>query len=203
MSMGWLEAISGFMSYLINVFGYFGVFLAELASSSSIFMPMPGFAATMVAATVLNPFMVGIFAGLGAAIGELTGYLLGLGGRKIVGVRGEFEFVRRLYKRYGLWTIYFFAATPSPFDVIGILCGLLKIDVRIFFLMTLAGKITSRIMLAVMGREVLITAAELLRGQIDVTGLTIMLFMVCFMLGSLVYWLFKTERIRKSGGHSK
>lgn len=201
--MGWLEAISGFMSYLINVFGYFGVFLAELASSSSIFLPMPGFAATMVAATVLNPFIVGIFGGLGAAIGELTGYLLGLGGRKIVGVRGEFEFVRRLYRRYGLWTIYFFAATPSPFDVIGILCGLLKIDVRVFFLMTLAGKITSRIMLAVMGREVLITAAELLRGQVDFTGLTMILFMVCFMLGSLVYWLFKTERIRKSVGLSK
>jgi uncharacterized membrane protein YdjX (TVP38/TMEM64 family) len=195
-----LEAISGFLSYLINVFGYFGVFLAELVSSSSIFMPIPGFAATIVAATILNPFIVGILAGLGAAIGELTGYLLGLGGRKIVGVRGEFEFVRRLYRRYGLWTIYFFAATPSPFDVIGILCGLLKIDVRTFFFMTLAGKITSRIMLAITGKEILITAAELLRGQVDFTGLTMILLMVCFMLGSLVYWLFKTEKIRKNVG---
>jgi len=195
--MDWLEALLGFMNYLLNVYGYLGVFLVELISTSSIFIPVPGFAVTMAAATVLNPFITGISAGSGAATGELTGYLLGLCGRKIFRAEGELESIRKQYRRYGLWTIYLFAATPSPFDIIGMLCGLLKVDVRVFFFMTLAGKITSRIMLAVTGKEALKTTAELLRGQIDFTGLTFVLLMVCFMLGSLVYWLFKVKRTKE------
>lgn len=188
--------IPSFLSYLVNVFGYFGVFLAELISTSSILIPIPGFVATMAAGTVLNPFIVGICAGSGAAIGELTGYLLGLGGRKIIGIGGKLESVRRLYKRYGLWTIYLFAATPSPFDIVGIFCGLLKIDVRVFFVMTLAGKITSRIMIAVTGKETLKIAMELFHG-LDPLSLTFVLLMVCFMLGSLVYWSSRSKESEK------
>jgi uncharacterized membrane protein YdjX (TVP38/TMEM64 family) len=150
----------------------------------------------MAAATVLNPFVVGVSAGLGAATGELTAYLLGRGGRKIVEGKVRLENLRRLYKRYGLWTIYLFAATPSPFDIVGIFCGLLKIDVKVFFFMTLAGKITLRIMLALTGKETLKIVTELFHGRIDFLGLTFVLLMVCFMLGSLVYWLFKAKETK-------
>lgn len=191
--MEWLEALSSFMNYLINAYGYLGVFLVELISTSSIFMPIPGFVATMATATVLNPFVVGVCAGLGAATGELTAYLLGIGGRKMVANKVKLENLRHLYRRYGLWTIYLFAATPSPFDIVGILCGVLKIDVKVFFLLTSAGKITLRIMLALTGKEALKTAAELLRGQVDFIGLAFILLMVCFTLSSLLYWLLKVE----------
>lgn len=181
------------MNYLVHAYGYLGVFLVELISTSSIFMPIPGFVATMAAATVLNPFVVGVSAGFGAATGELTAYLLGRGGRKIVEGKVRLENLRRLYRRYGLWTIYLFAATPSPFDIVGIFCGLLKIDVKVFFFMTLAGKITLRTMLALTGKETLKIVTELFRGRIDFLGLTFVLLIVCFMLGSLVYWLFKAK----------
>lgn len=186
--MGWLEALLYLMRHLISMYGYLGVFLVELIASSSILFPIPGFFGTMAAATVLNPFIVGLCAGLGAAIGEFTGYLLGLGGRKIIEDRVKLDHAARLYKRYGLWTIYMFAATPSPFDIIGILCGVLNVDAKIFFLMTLAGKITLRIMLALTGKQSLHIISNLLSGQMNYLDLTFVFLVVCFMLGSLLYW---------------
>ena len=197
MFVGWLEALSGFISYFVNAYGYLGVFIVELVSTSSIFIPIPGYVATIAAGTVLNPFAVGVSAGFGAATGELTAYLLGIGGRKIVENKVRLESLRHLYKRYGLWTIYLFAATPSPFDIVGIFCGLLRIDVKVFFFMTLAGKITLRTILALTGKETLTIATELLHGQIDLLGLIFVLLMVCFMLGSFVYWTFKIEKSEK------
>lgn len=195
--MGWLEAILDLMRYLTSTYGYFGVFLVELISNASIFFPLPGFVSTMAAATVLNPFIVGVCAGLGAAIGELTGYLLGVGGRKLIEDRIKIENAARLYKRYGLWTIYMFATTPSPFDIIGILCGILKVDAKIFFLMTLAGKITLRTVLALTGKHSLHVIRNILSGQVNYLDLTYLFLVVCFMLGSLLYWNRGTSRAQK------
>lgn len=188
MIMGSLEAILDFMMFLINTYGYLGVFLVELISNASIFFPLPGFIGTIAAATVLNPLLVGVCAGTGAAIGELTGYFLGRGGRKIIKERVKLETAARLYSRYGLWTIYLFAATPSPFDIVGILCGILKIDAKIFFLMTLAGKITFRTMLAITGKHGLNILTDLLAGRVNFWDITFVLLVICVMVGSLLYW---------------
>jgi membrane protein DedA with SNARE-associated domain len=67
------------MNYLVNAYGYLGVFIVELVSTSSIFIPIPGYVATIAAGTVLNPFAVGVSAGFGAATGELTTYCLPFG----------------------------------------------------------------------------------------------------------------------------
>jgi len=203
--MGWVEVLSGFVAYLVSTYGYFGVFLVELISTSSIFVPIPGFLSTMAAASVLDPLVVGICAGSGAAIGELTSYLLGLGGRKIIQDRMKLETAKNMYRRYGLWSIYLFAALPSPFDIIGITCGLLKIDVRVFFLMTWLGKMTSRIMLALTGKASLIIAMELISGRVDPLSLVFVLFAAALMLGSLLYWVFvgdENHRFPRRSSHS-
>jgi len=188
--MGWVQVLLVFVGYLVGTYGYFGVFLVELISTSSIFVPIPGFLSTMAAASVLDPLAVGICAGSGAAIGELTIYLLGLGGRKIVQDRVKLATAESMYRRYGLWSIYLFAALPFPFDIIGIACGLLKIDVRVFFLMTWLGKMTSRVMLALTGKASLVIVMELISGRVDTLSLVFLLFAVGLMLASLLYWVF-------------
>jgi hypothetical protein len=40
---------------------------------------------------VLNPIVIGIVAGLGAALGEMTGYLAGIGGRSMVETRPLYD----------------------------------------------------------------------------------------------------------------
>jgi membrane protein YqaA with SNARE-associated domain len=181
------------MAYLVSTYGYFGVFLVELISSSSILFPLHGYLVVIAAGTVLNPFLVAICAGLGAAVGELTGYILGVGGGKLIG-KAELESARRMYTKYGLWTIFLFASTPLPFDVIGILCGTLRVDLRIFFLMTFVGKASLYTLLAYTGRGTLSLVKSLLRGQIDLYSIAFLTLLILTFLVPLIYWRLSTRK---------
>src|SRR5688572_29297737 len=63
--------------------GYAGVFLANLASTATLFIPVPGLTAAAQAliassSATLSPFWVGVLGGLGMAIGEITAYVAGM-----------------------------------------------------------------------------------------------------------------------------
>ncbi len=59
-------------------YGYLGVFIISVLGNATLIFPAPSF--TVVAfGAVLNPYFVGILAGCGAAVGEMTGYTLGRG----------------------------------------------------------------------------------------------------------------------------
>ncbi|MEM3522800.1 MAG: VTT domain-containing protein, partial [Candidatus Bathyarchaeia archaeon] len=128
--MGILILYIEFFKFLRNLasLGYLGIFLAELIANSSILFPVPGYLITFAAGAKLNPFLAAFSAGLGASIGELTGYLLGRGSRELLKKRLELERIKKLYNKYGLWSIYIFAAFPFPFDIVGMICGMLKIN---------------------------------------------------------------------------
>ena len=68
---------------MISSFGYLGIFLVSLLSNASLFIPIPGWIFIAPAGLYLNPWLVGIVAGLGAAIGELVSYYAGVAGEKI------------------------------------------------------------------------------------------------------------------------
>ncbi len=65
-------------------YSYIGVFLITLISSATILFPAPGWAVVIGLSTTLDPVLLGIAAGLGSGIGEITGYLLGAGSRNLV-----------------------------------------------------------------------------------------------------------------------
>ena len=54
-------------------------------------------------------------------------------------------------KKRGPAIIFIFALTPLPDDVVGVVCGAIKYDVKKFFLATLAGKIILHVALAYAG----------------------------------------------------
>ena len=62
-------------------YGYLGVFLISIITCSSIVVPVPGWILVATFGAVLNPILVGVVSGIGGTIGEMTGYLLGYGGR--------------------------------------------------------------------------------------------------------------------------
>ena|SRR3989338_2768909 len=149
---------ASFLIGLVVSFGYLGVFLASLIGSASIFLPLPSFLIVTAAGTTLNPILVGIAAGLGSAIGELVGYLIGLGllyGKKRISRKKENKYsklVKKWFRRKrGMAIIFIFALTPLPDDIVGIVCGAIKYDVKKFFVATLAGKIILHIALAYAG----------------------------------------------------
>lgn len=138
---------SAFLSWgmgLIKTYGYIGVFLVNVVGSATIFFPVPSFSLVFILGAVLNPWLLGISAAAGASLGELTGYGLGFGGRALSQkkLKKWFNLADKWRKKHGFFAvIVIFAATPLPMDVVGILSGTIKYDVKRFLLAVFIGKL--------------------------------------------------------------
>jgi len=69
-----------------GVWGYAGVFLGELGNTVVILIPTPTHAYTFASGATFNPWALELIGGTGAALGELTGYYIGLRAWIVVGV---------------------------------------------------------------------------------------------------------------------
>ncbi len=104
---------------------------------------------------VFNPIGVAISAGLGAAIGELTGYLAGFSGQAVVENYESYERVRNWmesHKNLRNLFILVLAFIPNPFfDLAGIAAGTMKIPVFQFLVFCSIGKILKMLVIAYAG----------------------------------------------------
>jgi uncharacterized membrane protein YdjX (TVP38/TMEM64 family) len=187
------ELIQFFLSLLQN-YGYIGVFLVEVLGNATVIFPIPSILVTAAASTILDPWILTIVSAVGATIGESTGYLLGLGGRRMLESRLELKLAEDFYRRYGIWSIAFFAATPLPFDIIGILCGALKIRLRTFFAMTLAGKVVMKAIVIFGGKRTIDVMTSFLTGKLDIYGVLYLMLIVVLFIGSWLYWRFLIKK---------
>ncbi len=185
--------------YLFYNYGYLGVFLMELIASSSILFPVPSYLATTIAGTLLNPYLVIFSASLGSSIGELSGYALGLGGRKAIDKRFELRSLKRAYAKYGIWSILVFAAMPIPFDIIGILCGILRIPVSTFVALTFIGKLVRYFLLVIAGRRARDLVMDLLAGRLNSFAILYLLILSALLLGSLLSWRLLSRKCDEGG----
>lgn len=148
------ELLAQFTEWSNNVvgsFGYLGIFLVSFIGSASIIFPIPVFALIFSLGAILNPWLVALSAGLGGAVGELTGYALGKGGEGVIKKRYKklFERGKELFEHEQAFiAIVLFAATPLPDDVIGILGGMFQYDVKKFILASFIGKMIMSLGLA-------------------------------------------------------
>jgi uncharacterized membrane protein YdjX (TVP38/TMEM64 family) len=81
-----LLAVIGITVYIFSIrdriaeferYGYFGIFVVALLANATVLIPAPGLAIISAMGSVFNPLGVGLAAGTGGAIGELSGYLAG------------------------------------------------------------------------------------------------------------------------------
>lgn len=137
----------------LEKYGYIGAFVISLASSATLFFPAPGWAVIIGLGKVLDPILLGIVAGLGSGIGELTGYIAGEGVREVLNDRiKESKQIHELVQKYDVVAIFFLAAIPNPiFDVAGIAAGGVKMEWWKFLLATIAGRIIRYVILAKIG----------------------------------------------------
>ena len=123
------------------VYGYPGVFLISVLGNATLILPAPSFLIVFALAETLNPFLLGAAAGCGAAVGEMTGYLAGFGGRGAVEDKENYRKLERLMRKWGAWIVFALALIPNPFfDVGGILAGMLKMPWWKFLAAAAAGK---------------------------------------------------------------
>jgi len=132
--------------------GYPGVFIIALVSSATMFLPAPGFAIIFAMSAFLNPFLVGIVAGIGSSFGELTSYLVGYSGSSKVSRTKLYSQHKKGLQKYGMPAIFILSALPNPvLDIAGIAAGAIKMPVWKFLLATIAGKIVKYLIIAYTG----------------------------------------------------
>jgi membrane protein DedA with SNARE-associated domain len=137
-----------------ETYGYIGVFLATLLGSATIFFPMPNIATVFAAGMLFNPVWVAIAGGLGSAIGETIGYLIGLGGSTVEINSKWYSKVESWMQRYSGITIFILALIPNPFfDIAGILAGLMRYNFFKFFIATFSGKTLRSLILSYLGYQ--------------------------------------------------
>ncbi|MBI5158497.1 VTT domain-containing protein [Candidatus Micrarchaeota archaeon] len=127
-------------------FGYAGVFLVMLVSNATVIFPVPGLAVASLFAFALNPWLAGLYGGLGAGLGEITGYLAGYGGTAFIEEKKIKQYARIKKwihsKNNGLAAIFILSVIPNPFfDLAGIAAGSAKYPWQKFLLACIAGKI--------------------------------------------------------------
>lgn len=146
--------------------GYVGAFVISLVASATIILPAPGIAVVIAMGTALDPVLLGIVAGLGSAVGELSGYLAGASGRALIPhrQRTQFEQLHRLTDRYGAVLLLVLSAIPFPlFDFAGIIAGMLKIRITTFLATVAVGKSVKYILMILLGAGPLLYLQELFR----------------------------------------
>ena len=132
-------------------YGYLGAFLISLVANATIILPMPGFLILFALGASLNPVLVGLAGAAGGTIGEMTCYLLGYSGRGVVQNRMFYDKSVQWLQKWGALAVFVFAITPSPFDVMGMVAGLLRYPFWKFFLSCWSGKTLKYIGIALAG----------------------------------------------------
>lgn len=139
-------------------YGYPGIFLISILANATVLLPAPGVAVVFAMGGVFNPLAVGLVAGTGSAIGELSGYMAGFSGQAVIERTDLYEKITPWVRKYGGPGILLLSALPNPFfDLAGIAAGGLKMRVQRFLLWCWIGKVIKMLLFAYAGSSTIQT----------------------------------------------
>jgi membrane protein YqaA with SNARE-associated domain len=128
-----VEALQGY--------GYLGVFLISVLLNATIVLPAGNFLVLATMGAVLpSATLVGLVGGIGAAIGELTGYAAGYSGRAVVSRQKVYTRLKGWVEKWGMLTIFVLSVAPLVFDLAGIAAGALRLPLWKFFIACWLGR---------------------------------------------------------------
>jgi uncharacterized membrane protein YdjX (TVP38/TMEM64 family) len=148
-----LAAVIGISIYIFSLgeraaelekYGYPGIFLLSILANATVLLPAPGIIFVFAMGSVFNPFWVGIAAGAGASLGELSGYLAGFSGQAVVERTETYQKLviwMSAHRKLTFLLISVLAFIPNPFfDLAGFAAGTLKIPLAQFLFCCWIGK---------------------------------------------------------------
>ncbi|MFX1561042.1 MAG: VTT domain-containing protein [Promethearchaeota archaeon] len=114
--------------------GYTGAFIISAIGNATILLPFPyvgvpfilgGLRNEVTMVFVFDPWLIGVISGVGAMIGEMTGYLIGYGGGKLIDEdqTSAFRIYVDSHPRATPFVVWLLAATPIPDDVLVVPLG--------------------------------------------------------------------------------
>lgn len=144
--------------------GYPGIFFVSLLGNATIVLPAPSLALVFAMGSALAWPLVGLVAGAGEALGELTGYLAGIGGRAIIEDQRAYGRMVDWMKHRGGITVFILSLIPNPFfDLAGIAAGTLRYPVWRFLLFCWMGKTIKTTLVAWAGAQSVVLIEPFLR----------------------------------------
>ncbi|MCW4055584.1 MAG: VTT domain-containing protein [Candidatus Bathyarchaeota archaeon] len=148
-------SFSDWMHSVASQFGYFGVFIISVIGTMAIVIPIPYTVVILLLGMEgWDPLFLTIAGGLGSAIGEFAGYLLGYYGRRIISAERQrrMDYLLKLFGKWSPAAIFIFALTPLPDDLLFIPLGILRYNPLKAFVPAFAGKLLMCYILASFGR---------------------------------------------------
>jgi membrane protein DedA with SNARE-associated domain len=141
----------------LKPYRYVGIFVISFLAYATVLLPAPGaaFVFTIGAAFKSVPFntiRVALAAGSGAALGELSGYLAGLGGQSVLEKRKIYQKLTIWMEKHGAVTVFLLSALPNPlFDLVGLVAGALRMSPWKFLFWCWAGETLKMLVFAASG----------------------------------------------------
>jgi len=187
------EIIDWLMSLTGNVF--LGVFLISLLGSLSIFFPIPYTVVIFALGEQFEPLWIAVAAGIGSTVGEFSGYLLGVGGRKFISekYKRKMDFLMRLFNKFGSITIFLFALTPLPDDLLFIPLGVMRYSFLKAFIPALIGKFLMSLIVAYSGRFSIQIIRDIFGLESDLVSALAGMFLGIFLLIIILILMFKVN----------
>jgi membrane protein DedA with SNARE-associated domain len=134
--------------------GYAGVFLIGILTSATAVVPIPGLLIVFTLGSVLVPVLVGVFSGLGEAVGSIVIYLTGYAGHKAIKripnrFRDKFELW--LKKRGSIAVLTMSVIINPVFMPFTAVAGMMRFGLVKFFLLCFTGKTIKNTIVAYLG----------------------------------------------------
>ncbi len=143
-----------FRNDLVKLQGYglFGILLISILGNATVVIPAPVILSAFIGGSIYNPILVGLVVAFGATIGELTGFMAGIGGRVAITDHRHFKRVEHWMTKSGFLTLLVLAAIPNPlFDLAGIFAGATNYNIKKFLIATFIGKAVKFLTVALLG----------------------------------------------------
>lgn len=147
----------------LEAVGYPSIFLVSLLGNATVILPAPSLLLVFAMGSAFPPLLVGLVAGTGEALGELTGYGLGFGGQAVIENQQMYGRMVTWMQRRGGITVFLLSAIPNPFfDLAGIAAGMLRYPLRRFLLFCWLGKMLKTTLVAWAGSQSITFIEQLL-----------------------------------------
>src|SRR3989344_1123161 len=136
--------------------GLLGIFLINLASTSTFFVSGPAFLTVIAGGSIYPPLLVALIASIGTALGDTLSFFFGYSTRHIALKKFEeklwFKVLEDVFKAYGGIMIFFFSLIPNPFfDGMALIAGAFKYDIKKYLVIVLVARFLRFTVLAQIG----------------------------------------------------
>ncbi|OGI15969.1 hypothetical protein A3K63_01290 [Candidatus Micrarchaeota archaeon RBG_16_49_10] len=134
--------------------GYLGIFFMAFIESAFIVFPITTLPLIFTFGGILNPFLVALVAALGGTIGSSTSYILGAGGKELAEKKywRQLQNLRERFEKRGFIFIVFVTFLPVlPDNLMALFLGMIRYDIRKFFLFFFIGKFAAQAIVAYSG----------------------------------------------------